>query len=174
MKIDMSDKDIFRINVGRHPVSIVGLMETISKLSERLKGGTDEEIGEAMAVELAKKNYIPTAARGEYRKAFAMEFRKALGLPYSQELPDGLEIKVLGSGCYQCESLVQLVMEILVELDIPANVEHLRDAREIANYRVLGVPALVINERVVWSGSIPLKDKLKSWIQEAVAGVGKD
>lgn len=161
MRGAMSEKDIVRITVGRHPVSISGLKETISVLAGRLEGRSDDEIGEAMVAELEKENYIPASARDEYRKAFAREFRKALGLPYSRDLPEGLDIKVLGSGCNQCEGLVQLVMETLVELDVPASLEHLTGA-------------LVINEKVVWSGSIPLRDKLRSWIREAASGAVKD
>lgn len=166
----MSDQDIERITVGKFQVSIVGLKEAVSALAESHGGMGDDEIGEAMLASLEKKNYIPASARDEYRKSFAREFRKALGHPYVQEKPEGLDIKVLGSGCAQCEGLTRLVMETLIEMKVLAGLEHLKDIREIARYGVLSVPALVINEKVVFQGSVPPREKIKGWIREALGG----
>ena len=165
----MSEKVIARITVGKHPVSIAGLKDTISDLAEAYSAGTDEEIGSAMLDALEKHNYIPASARDEYSKAFAREFRKALGQPYSETAPEGLDIKVLGAGCDQCNKLEQLVMATLTELNVPASLDHVMDVREIARYGVIGVPALLINGRVVSTGSIPPKGRLKSWILDAVS-----
>ena len=139
----MSEKAITRITVGKHPISIAGLNEAISALSETYSARTDEEIGAAMLDVLGKDNYIPASARAEYSKAFAREFRKAHGQPYSEPVAKGLDIKVLGAGCDQCNKLEQLVMETLTELDIPAGLEHVTDMREIARYGVMGVPAIL-------------------------------
>ncbi|MEN6438107.1 MAG: thioredoxin family protein [Syntrophobacter sp.] len=165
----MSEKDISRIMVGKHSVSITGMKEAISHFADLLRDRNDQEIGEALVGELEKNNYIPSPARDAYRKAFAREFRKALGQPCTDEEPEGLDIKVLGGGCGQCDRLVQLVMETLTDLDTPGSVEHVMDMKEIARYRVMGVPALIINGRQLWVGSVPSKGKLKSLIQDAIS-----
>lgn len=164
----MSD-DSQRIMVGKHPVSIVGLQDAISSLSEAYSTRTDEQVGSAMVEALEKRNYIPASAREEYAKAFAREFRKTLGQAYIEPAPEGLDIKVLGAGCAQCNQLEQMVMEILSELDVAANLDHVTDMREIARYGVLGVPALLINGRVLSTGSVPPKSRLKSWILDAAS-----
>ncbi len=166
----MSEKDIVRINVGKHPVSLVGFNEVISRLATTHGDRLDDEIGAAMLEALEKKNYIPASAKEEYLKAFVREFRRSLGQPYTEDLPEGLDIKVLGAGCNQCDRLEGLIMESLTELNIKANLEHVRDMREIAGYGVMGVPALMINGRVVSTGTLPPKQRIKSWILDAVSG----
>jgi len=174
----MGEKEITQIRVGKHTVSITGLKEaiaaisaTISKVAETGSELNDRDIGTDMLSALGKHNYIPSSAEEQYREAFVREFRKALCLPWTEPAPDGLEIKVLGGGCNQCSDLNQLVMEVLTELNSPANLEHVKDMKEIARYGVLGVPALVVNGRVVCVGSIPPKDRIKSWILESSSTV---
>ena len=58
-------------------------------------------------------------------------------------------------------------MAVLEELGLPAEVEHVRDVREIAALGVCGVPALLINGVVMAMGSAPTKGLLKNWLAEA-------
>ncbi len=163
----MSEKDIVKITVGEHSVSVSGLKEAIAGLASDFRDRSDEEVGEAMLGELEMKNYIAPPAREKYRQAFIREFRKALGQPYREEVPKGLDIKVLGAGCNQCNRLAGLVMEVLTELAVPARLEHVTDLKEIARYGVMGVPALLINGKVVAAGSVPPKNKLAAWIKDS-------
>lgn len=112
---------------------------------------------------LKPRNYIPSASQDEYRKAFLREFKKALGEKLEEERR-GLAIKILGSGCTACDRLEQTVMAVLAELGLPADVEHVRDVKEIAALGVLGVPALLINGQVKAMGTIPSKTMLKEWL----------
>ncbi len=163
----MAEQDITRITVGKHPISITGLRQVISQLSGDYRDRTDEEIGRAMLEVLAKSNYIPQSAREEYAKAFIREFRKSLGQPFTEAVSEGLEIKVLGAGCAQCNNLEQTVMEVLTELNISASLEHVTDMREIARYGVMGVPALLINGKTASCGTVPPRNKLKMWLLAA-------
>ncbi|MEM5786484.1 MAG: thioredoxin family protein [Syntrophobacteraceae bacterium] len=170
----MSERDVSSIRVGNHRVSVIGMKEAIAGFADEFSGRADEEVGEVMLHELEKKNYIPASARDQYRKTFAREFRKALGQPYSEPASEGLDIKIFGAGCDQCNRLEQLVMEILVELNFPATVEHVTDAREFPRHGVLAVPALHIAGRQAWVGSVPPKDKLISLIRAALPEAGKE
>ncbi|OGP56874.1 MAG: hypothetical protein A2V65_05770 [Deltaproteobacteria bacterium RBG_13_49_15] len=58
-------------------------------------------------------------------------------------------------------------MAVLAELQIPADVEHIRDPLAISQYGVMGTPALVVNEKVVSVGKVPLRSALKSLIADA-------
>lgn len=131
----------------------------------------DEEIAQALFDKLKSRNYLPASSREEYKKAFLREFKKALGEKVIEERT-GLSIKILGPGCASCERLEQTVMEVLVELGLPAEVEHLRDMKEITGLGVFGTPALMINDDVKAVGALPSREALKKWLQEGAATVG--
>lgn len=84
------------------------------------------------------------------------------------EVPSGpIQIKVLGPGCLSCDKLEQDLMAVMAVMNLPADLDHVRDAREIARYGVMGNPALVINGRVVAVGRVPSKSRLKDWLRTA-------
>jgi hypothetical protein len=57
----------------------------------------------------------------------------------------------------------------LAEMGLPASVEHVIDIKEIANYGFVGTPALVINGKVVASGTVPTAKKVTEWLTRTVA-----
>jgi len=73
-----------------------------------------------------------------------------------------IEIKILGSGCARCESLEKLTRKAVDELQLEANVEKVGDIEEILAYSVLRTPALVINDKLIFSGKVPALTELKS------------
>ncbi len=58
-------------------------------------------------------------------------------------------------------------MVVIEDLGIEADLEHVRDFKEISKYGVMGSPALVINGKVKAVGSVSAKSRLKEFIQEA-------
>jgi len=90
-----------------------------------------------------------------------------MGQPYEEESSGEFEFKILGPGCPQCDQLEKTIMEILTELNLPANLEHVRDMKEIAASRIMSTPALMVNGKVVAKGSVPPKDRIKKWLMEA-------
>jgi small redox-active disulfide protein 2 len=115
---------------------------------------------------LSKRNYIPQGAKGTYGEAFLREFNKFLGRPYEERAPEELEIKVLGRGCARCDSLEQLLMEVMAEMGLAANVEYVTDLKEIGKYGLMGTPALLISGKVMSVGSVPPKERIKKWLRE--------
>ncbi|MBW2172681.1 MAG: TM0996/MTH895 family glutaredoxin-like protein [Deltaproteobacteria bacterium] len=79
-----------------------------------------------------------------------------------------MEIKVLGPGCARCDKLEREAMEVMSEMELPGDLEHVRDVKEIGRYGVMGTPALVINGKVVCVGKVPSKEEIKEWLSEAV------
>ncbi len=75
-----------------------------------------------------------------------------------------MNIKILGSGCTKCEKLEKIVKQIVKEQNIEASVEKVGDMKQIIGYGVMRTPALVIDEKVVFSGSVPKKDKVKEFL----------
>lgn len=83
-----------------------------------------------------------------------------------------MDIKVLGSGCANCNKLEQMVFDVLAELNADANVTHVTDFKEIVGYGVMQTPALVIEGQVKVSGVVPSKAKLTEIITGELAKRG--
>ncbi len=164
----MPDEDITQISMGRYTVGINGLKAAVEE-AKSLQGRPEAEIAEALLKKLKPRNYIPASAQEEYKKAFLREYKKALGEKVEEE-PGGLTIKILGPGCPSCDRLEQTVIEALVELALPAAVEHVRDMKEITALGVFGTPALLINGDVKAVGNLPAKETLKQWLKESSPG----
>jgi small redox-active disulfide protein 2 len=75
-----------------------------------------------------------------------------------------MDIKILGPGCSRCSATEKLVMDVLAETGVDANVEKVTDLMKIAEYGVMGTPAVVIDGQVKCVGKIPRKEDVKTWI----------
>jgi small redox-active disulfide protein 2 len=75
-------------------------------------------------------------------------------------------IKVLGSGCANCQRLTHLAEQAVAELGLDAEVVKVTDYTEIATYGVMSTPALVVDEQVVMTGRIPGLSSLKTVLTE--------
>ncbi len=61
-------------------------------------------------------------------------------------------IKIIGAGCPACQQLENDVRQWLRRSGVEARVERIDDLVEILNYRLLALPGLVIDERIVMMG----------------------
>jgi small redox-active disulfide protein 2 len=75
-----------------------------------------------------------------------------------------LTIKVLGSGCANCKRVEQIVRKVVAEMGIEAEIVKITDYNEIASYDIFSTPGLVINEKVVSTGRIPLPAEVSVWL----------
>ena len=73
-----------------------------------------------------------------------------------------MEIKILGSGCKRCEALEMMTRKAVEEMKLKASIEKVGDIEEILSYSVMRTPALVINEKLMFSGEVPRMSELKS------------
>jgi hypothetical protein len=147
-------------------MGLKGIFEEICSSGVKDKKSIQQEILERVKIQ----NYIPSSSEQEYLNALWREYRRFLGEEVEEEGASGLVIRVLGPGCYACEKMTEDIKEILVELDIAADFMHIKDAKEIGKYGMVGTPGLVINKKVKCSGRGAPKKKLRQWIQEA-AGI---
>ena len=74
---------------------------------------------------------------------------------------DELEIRVLGSGCKNCQNLEKNTLEVTNELGIKTKVKHITDFSEIAKYGIMSTPGLWIDGKVVSYGKVLSKDEIK-------------
>lgn len=164
----MENTDVTQLRVGKHMIGIIGLKEALAWMAGKPEASADAQIADALVERLAKRNYIPDNIRELYAQAFLREFKKTIGLPVTEPPAAGLEIKVLGRGCPQCDRLDQEVMAAIAETRVEATLDHVRDVAEIGRFGVLGMPALLVNGKVVCVGSVPPRSKIKAWIEQAV------
>ena len=80
-----------------------------------------------------------------------------------------LQIKILGSGCFNCKRLERETRTALNKADLKYELTKVTDYGDIASYGVMQTPALVINEDVVSSGKIPRHDQIVNWAREHLA-----
>ncbi len=86
-----------------------------------------------------------------------------------------LSIKILGSGCANCERLelhARKAAELLLEgaPDLELAIEKVTDPERFLEYGLLATPGLVINDRLASSGRIPSPAQILEMIKLQLAG----
>ena len=69
-----------------------------------------------------------------------------------------------------CKTLERRTVEILTELNLKADVQKVEDLDSIVGYGVMRTPGLVIDDKVVWQGGVPTKEKIKELLESVPAG----
>ena len=77
-----------------------------------------------------------------------------------------LQVKILGSGCPNCQRLEKETRTALDAASIGYELAKVTDYADIAAYGVMSTPALVMNEEVLSSGRIPKHDQIITWARE--------
>ena len=71
-------------------------------------------------------------------------------------------IKILGSGCNNCNTLETRTRAALEELGITATLEKVTDYPGILGYGATSTPGLVVDEKLVMAGRVPLVAEIKT------------
>lgn len=79
-------------------------------------------------------------------------------------------VKVLGSGCRNCEITAKAIAQAAKEAGVEIELEKVTDLAQIMSFGILSTPGVVIDGKVVHSGGIPGPDKIRSWIRSWVRG----
>ncbi len=75
-------------------------------------------------------------------------------------------IKVLGSGCKNCETTANLIKTAAEQAGIEIELEKVTDMAQIMGYGVMSTPGVVINDKVVHAGGLPAPDLIRKWLSE--------
>ena len=73
-------------------------------------------------------------------------------------------IKVLGSGCTKCIKTAEVISEFAKALNIEVDISKETDPEVIMSYGVMRTPAVVVDENLVHSGSIPNRQDIEKWL----------
>lgn len=77
-----------------------------------------------------------------------------------------MEIKILGSGCKNCQTLSTNTEEALKDMGLETEIIKVTDFQAIASYGVMSTPALVINEEVVSYGKVLKPKAIKKILEQ--------
>ncbi len=77
-----------------------------------------------------------------------------------------MTIKILGSGCSNCQKLEQNAEKAVKELRLKdVRVEHIYDIDKIIEMGVIVTPAIVFDEQIKAAGRIPDVEEIKNWLK---------
>lgn len=77
------------------------------------------------------------------------------------------EVKILGSGCANCQTTYKLVNDVTQENGIPAQLEKVEDMAQIMSYGIMSTPGVVVNGKIAHAGGIPDKKTILSWFKSS-------
>lgn len=85
-----------------------------------------------------------------------------------------MDIKVLGTGCANCNATTKLIEETARAKGVEINLEKVSDMAAILGYGVMSTPGVVIDGKVVHAGGVPGKSTVEGWLAASSACCGKD
>ena len=74
-------------------------------------------------------------------------------------------IKVLGTGCRNCEITANVIAQAAKEAGVDIKLEKITDIAEIMSYGVMSTPGIVLDGKVVHSGGVPGPDLVRAWVR---------
>jgi len=76
-----------------------------------------------------------------------------------------LQIKVVGSGCPNCQKLASLCSEVVEGNRLDAEILKITDLDQFADLGIMIIPGLIVNDKVLAQGKIPTKSTLEHWLK---------
>jgi len=158
--------DVIQIAVKGTKVGLVGLKQAFEQVSSEDHDG-DAELGARLVELVAANNYIADSVRDDYSKALLREYKRFKGMDIPEE-STAMEIKVFGmSGCQRCSSLSEEILDVLAELGIVADFEHVTDIDRFAELGPVAPPVVTRNGKIVSSGRTLNKAQITDILREA-------
>ncbi len=75
------------------------------------------------------------------------------------------QIKVLGSGCANCQTTARLIEEAARDLGVPIELEKVEDIAQIMSHGVMSTPGVVIDGTLVHAGGVPDRKTIEGWLK---------
>lgn len=73
-------------------------------------------------------------------------------------------VKILGTGCANCQNTLKLVEEVAKAKGVAIQLEKVEDLQQIMMHGVMSTPGVVIDGKVVHAGGVPARAKVESWL----------
>lgn len=75
-------------------------------------------------------------------------------------------IKVLGTGCKNCETTAKLITLAAEQAGVEIELEKVTDMAQIMSYGVMSTPGVVVDGEVVHAGGLPGPDLVRQWVSD--------
>lgn len=72
-----------------------------------------------------------------------------------------MEIIILGTGYAKCKTTYEAVRKVLADNNITADLKKEENILEIMKYKIMSLPAVVINGEVKLKGYVPTENEIK-------------
>jgi len=76
------------------------------------------------------------------------------------------KVKVLGSGCRNCQTTARMIEEVASKLGVPVQIEKVEDISEIMQHGVMSTPGVIVNNSVVHAGGLPSMADIEKWLSQ--------
>jgi small redox-active disulfide protein 2 len=73
-------------------------------------------------------------------------------------------IKVLGSGCRNCEVTAKSIAEAALQAGVEIELEKVTELAQIISYGVMSAPGVVSDGQVVHAGGVPDRKTIAGWL----------
>ncbi len=81
----------------------------------------------------------------------------------------GHTVLILGGGCKNCHTLEDNTRAALQQLGVSANIGHVTDFAQIAQYGVMRTPALVVDGKVLSSGRVLSPEEAAKLLKDSLS-----
>lgn len=150
------------IKVGTSTIGLISLDAALKRVSGQKL--SDEEVADLLFDAVRRHNYIPPGSEKLYKDALLREYKQ---YDQSEDRGGSLTIRILGRPCVSCKKLKTMIIDILQEMQLAADMEDIQDLDEIWRYGVTRTPALIINGKIKSAGTHPPRSQVEQWIREA-------
>jgi small redox-active disulfide protein 2 len=72
-------------------------------------------------------------------------------------------VKILGTGCRNCQTTLSLVEEVARARGVEIALEKVDQIQDIMQYRIMATPGVVIDGEVVHAGGVPDRKTVEGW-----------
>lgn len=76
-----------------------------------------------------------------------------------------MKIKILGTGCPNCQKLEANTKQAIEELKLEAVMEKITEIQDIMSYGIMSTPALVVDDAVLVVGMVPDAKQIKEVLE---------
>jgi small redox-active disulfide protein 2 len=77
-----------------------------------------------------------------------------------------MNIKVLGPGCMNCQTLEKRTKEAVKNMNVEAEIEKVTDTLQITSYGIMLTPGLIVDDKIVVQGKVPTVEQIQDILKQ--------
>jgi small redox-active disulfide protein 2 len=77
-----------------------------------------------------------------------------------------MNIKVLGPGCMNCQTLEKRTKEAVKNMNVEAEIEKVTDTQQITSYGIMLTPGLIVDDKIVVQGKVPTVEQIQDILKQ--------